>query len=234
MVRVKERKVGGQSRGEKELAEQESGVIQRRRSPDPAVQIRAEARRVSARLVRAVVGRGPESEAHSERMAIWASRLASDLGLSAERVLDIELGALLHDIGYITMPSVNLDRRGPLTTEEWKTLRWHSEIGAALLDEIPALRRAVSLVAAHHEDFDGRGYPYGLSGTGISIGARILRLVDTYEALTHDRPHRPRLSDHDARIEIARNVGRSFDPLVHSAFTLIEPAAWTALVAGFP
>ncbi|HEY2515522.1 MAG TPA: HD domain-containing phosphohydrolase [Polyangiaceae bacterium] len=234
MVRVKERKVGRESRSPKDHGQRGSGVIQIPRAADPAVLIRAEARRVSARLVRAVAGRGPESEAHCERIAIWSRRLASDLGLPSERVLDIELGGLLHDIGYLTIPSVNLDRRGPLTAEERKTLRWHSEVGAALIDEIPALRRAVSLVAAHHEDYDGRGYPYGLSGTGISIGARILRLVDTYEALTHDRPHRPRLSDRDARLEIARGVGRSFDPLVHAAFSLIDPEVWSGLVAAFP
>lgn len=198
---------------------------------EPARRARLQARKAAAGLMRSVSGRGPECESHCERVAIWSRRIARDLGLSPERMLDIELGALLHDVGYVGLPDLDLDREGAFTAEEEIDVQRHPYLGAAILGEIPALRRAVPLVLAHHEEFDGAGYPHGLSGLAIPIDARIFHLVDAYESLTHDRPHRPRMNDAQARAQIARGVGRSFDPLVHAAFEQIDPVEWQSLVA---
>ena len=122
-------------------------------------------------------------------------------------------------------------RKGPLNAGEWFELRRHSELGVALLQNIPALRRAMPLVQSHHERFDGTGYPHGRKGNEIPIDARIFHLVDAYEAMTSDRPYHARLSDQDARTEVERRVGAYFDPVVHAAFDCIDPSEWRELAA---
>jgi putative nucleotidyltransferase with HDIG domain len=198
---------------------------------DPERKVRLEARKAAAKIMRALAGTGSETETHCERVALWSRRIARELGLSSERVLDIELGALLHDIGYIAMSNVDLDQPRALTATEWSEQRRHCELGASMLREIPLLRRAVPLLTSHHEEFDGTGYPHGLAGLAIPVDGRIFHLVDAYESLTSERPYRAAMSDEQARIEIARGVGTSFDPLVHAAFARIDPSEWRALVA---
>jgi putative nucleotidyltransferase with HDIG domain len=198
---------------------------------EPAQRDRLEARKAAAGLLRAFVARGPETEAHCERVAVWSRKLARELGLSSERVLDVELGALMHDVGYIGVSNVDFHKNGPLTAAERTELRRHSDLGAALLREIPSLRRAIPLVASHHEHFDGTGYPRGLRGDDIPIDARIFHLVDAYEAMTTDRPYRAKCTDAAARAEIARGVGSHFDPAVHAAFARVPASEWCALVA---
>jgi HD-GYP domain-containing protein (c-di-GMP phosphodiesterase class II) len=199
---------------------------------EPTRLARLEARKAAAGILRTFVTRGPEDEAHCERVASWSRRLAKDLGLSAERVLDVELGALLHDVGYVALRGVAFATKGPLTHSDWFELRRHPALGAALLNEIPVLRRGMPLVATHHEHFDGTGYPRGLRGDEIPIDARIFHLVDAYDALTNDRPHRAACSDAAAREEIANSVGSHFDPVVHAAFAKIDPEEWRSLVTG--
>ena len=200
---------------------------------DSVRRVRLEARKAAAALMRTAGARGTESEAHCERTAVWSRRLAQDLGLSSDRVLDVELGALLHDVGYAMVRDVDFHRPGPLPADDKIDLRRHCDLGAAILRDIPVLRRAVQLVQFHHEEFDGSGYPFGLAGLDIPIDARIFHLVDAYESLTHDRPHRARVSDSKARDILEDAVGRSFDPLVHAAFARIEPSAWKSLVGSF-
>jgi putative nucleotidyltransferase with HDIG domain len=204
----------------------------RQPSPREPMQVaRFEAREAAAGLLHAFVARGLEDQAHCERLAVWARRLAREVGLPSERLLDVELAALLHDVGYISLPEIDLDDQRPLTRAARSEMQRHPEMGAAILRGIPALRRAANLVSAHHEHFDGTGYPRGLRGGNIPVEARIIHLVDAYDALTHDRPHRARCSDAAAREEIAAGVGTHFDPEIHAAFLSVEPAAWLALVA---
>jgi putative nucleotidyltransferase with HDIG domain len=198
---------------------------------DPVRYARLEARKAAAGLLSAFVSRGQENLAHCERLATWSRRLAQELGLSTDRVLDVELGALLHDVGYISLRGIEFTRKGPLTAGEEFELRRHPDLGVAHLREIAALHRAMPLVAAHHERFDGTGYPRGLRGTENPIDARIFWLVDTYDALTSDRAYHPRrMTDTEAREEIERGVGTQFDPIVYAAFDYIEPLEWIGLV----
>jgi putative nucleotidyltransferase with HDIG domain len=198
---------------------------------EPSQRARLTARKAAANLMRAFVARGWEDEAHCERVASWSRRLARELGLSQERVLDVELGALLHDVGYINLRGIDFAKKGPLNAGEWFELRRHTELGVGLLQAIPALRRAIPLVANHHERFDGTGYPHGLKGNEIPIDARIFHLVDAYEAMTSDRSYHARMSDQEARAELERRVGTYFDPVVHAAFDCVDPSEWHDLVA---
>jgi HD-GYP domain-containing protein (c-di-GMP phosphodiesterase class II) len=198
---------------------------------DPTRVARAEARKAAAMLLHTVIATGPEGEDHCERVAVWARRLAREMGLSPARQLDVELGALVHDVGYAGLRAVSYLQQGALTAADWVELHRHCEHGAALLREIPLLRRAIPLVLSHHEHFDGTGYPRRLAGLQIPLEARIFHLVDAYESLTSDRPHRVQCSDATARLEIARCVGTHFDPVVHAAFTKISPVEWRALGA---
>jgi HD-GYP domain-containing protein (c-di-GMP phosphodiesterase class II) len=191
---------------------------------------RVAARKAAAGLMRQFVARGLEDEAHCERVAIWSRRLAKELGLSSDRVLDIELGALLHDIGYISLSSAHFPRKRPAKPEDWLEFQRHPELGVALLERIPVLRRAIPLVAAHEEHFDGTGYPKGQRGTEIPISARIFHVVDAYEAMTNDLAWRAPTSDADARAQIELDKGARHDPIVCAALDCIEPAEWCDLV----
>jgi HD-GYP domain-containing protein (c-di-GMP phosphodiesterase class II) len=198
---------------------------------EPVRLTRLQARKSAAGLMRAFVSRGLESEAHCERVATWSRRLARELGLQSERVLDVELGALLHDVGYISLDDIDFNKNSPLSYTELFDLRRHCEAGAALLGRIPALRRAIPAVLSHHEEFDGTGYPRGMGGVEIPIDGRIVHLVDAFESMTTDHAYRAKVSDADAREEIARCVGSRFDPVVFAAFSRIDPVEWRGLVA---
>jgi putative nucleotidyltransferase with HDIG domain len=199
-------------------------------SDDRTRLVRLQARKAAAGLMREFVARGMETEAHCERVAIWARRLARELGLSSERVLDIELGALLHDIGYVSVAQVDFHRDSTLSHADRFELRRHCELGAALLDRIPVLRRAIPLVLSHHEEFGGSGYPSGAVGVAIPIDGRIFHVVDAFESMTSDRPYRARISDDEARAEIASQAGKLYDPVVVAAFKHIDSAEWRSLV----
>ena len=179
-------------------------------SRGPEQTARAAARKAAVGLMRRFVACGVEDEAHCERVATWSRRLAKELGLSAERVLDVELGALLHDIGYINLEREHFPKKGPVTADECLQSRRHPELGVALLEPVPVLHRAIPLVASHEEHFDGTGYPRGRKGTEIPISARIFHLVDAYEAMTGARVPGPRMSDAQARFE---NRARHGEPL---------------------
>jgi putative nucleotidyltransferase with HDIG domain len=200
-------------------------------SEDRTRLVRLQARKAAASIMREFVARGMETESHCERVAIWSRRLARELGLSSERVLDIEIGALLHDVGYVSVASVDFHRDSTLSQADRFELRRHCALGAAVLEKVPVLRRAIPLVLSHHEEFDGSGYPSGARGTAIPIDGRIFHLVDAFESMTSDRPYRARISDEAARAQIESLKGKAFDPLVVAAFHNIDAADWRALVA---
>jgi len=125
---------------------------------------------------------------------------------------------LLHDIGKIGIPDAILLKPGPLTPEEWKVMHTHPEIGRRLIERIPFLRGAVPIVYSHHEKWDGSGYPRGLGGEDIPLGARIFAVVDAFDAMTFDRPYSKAITFDAAKAEIKRCAGTHFDPAVVEAF----------------
>ena len=191
-----------------------------------------DARRTARGLVRALALRNYESEAHCQRVSRWAKHLARVLGLSPGRVLDVELGAYLHDIGQIGVRDAVLLKPSELTADEWQELRKHPDLGANLLMDFPVLRRAIPIVQCHHERRDGGGYPRGLSGNAIPLDARIFQVVDAYDALIAERPYRERRSDAEARREIAEHSGSQFDPEVVAAFLAISPEQLQSVAHG--
>jgi HD-GYP domain-containing protein (c-di-GMP phosphodiesterase class II) len=138
-------------------------------------------------------------------------------------------GALLHDIGKIGIPDAILGKPGPLTEAEWKVMHTHPEIGARILSGVPFLSEAAQIVLCHEERFDGSGYPRGLVGEAIPLGARLFAAIDTLDAITSDRPYRSDDSFDAARAEIVRRRGTQFDPVAVDAF-LGEEDALRAMV----
>ncbi len=196
------------------------------RPEENEVAITEEARGLARSIVRVLAMRNYESEEHCLRVAAWSRRLAAELGFSASRMFDVELGALLHDIGQIGVRDAVLLKPGELDHEEWAELRKHPDLGISLLRDVPALHRAIPIVQCHHERRDGKGYPRGLTGNAIPIDARIFQIVDAYDSLRSDRPYRTAKRDDEARAIIGSAVGPQFDPEVHEAFSKIDASEW--------
>jgi response regulator RpfG family c-di-GMP phosphodiesterase len=158
------------------------------------------------------------TEAHSRRVHGYALATAREHGVSEEYLSDLAHGVLLHDIGKIGIPDAILLKPGPLTPTEWKIMRTHPEIGKRLIERIPFLRGAVPIVWSHHEKWDGSGYPRGLEGGAIPLGARIFSVVDAFDAMTFDRPYSKAVPFEAAKAEIRRCAGSHFDPAVVESF----------------
>jgi putative nucleotidyltransferase with HDIG domain len=160
-----------------------------------------------------------ETALHSKRVQEYALLLARRLGIKEGDTLEgLEMGALLHDVGKIGVPDGILLKKGGLTDEERDVVRRHPDLGASLLRRIPFLAGAREIVESHHEKFDGSGYPKGLKGEEIPIGARIFAVVDVFDALTTDRPYKTALSYRSAADSLANGRGTHFDPDVVDAF----------------
>ena len=173
--------------------------------------------------------RDAETEGHSQRVTAYSSALARAMSLPEETVRVIARGAFLHDIGKIAIPDSILRKPGPLTQEETAVMREHCLIGYRMLSNIPFLRGPSEIVYAHQERFDGTGYPRGLKGGQIPLGARIFAVADTLDAMTSDRPYRLALPPSAAREEIERWSGRQFDPSVASMFLKMPERLWSDL-----
>jgi putative nucleotidyltransferase with HDIG domain len=175
-----------------------------------------------AGLVNALDLRDTETRSHSRRVALYARRLGEQLGVEGEELVAIERGALLHDIGKIGVSDTILLKPGKLTEEEWVEMRRHAEHGYRILEGIGFLGEARRLVREHHERWDGKGYPRGVAGTEICLGARIFAVIDTYDAMTSDRPYRKALTHLVATTEIEDMRGTQFDPQVVDAWIAID------------
>ena len=183
-------------------------------------------------LVRALDARAGEPGA-LRRLAGAAAELAEPLGLSAPQREALELGALLHDIGEIRTPEAILRKPGPLDPDERRVLEQHPAAGVEILESVPLLTPALDVVGAHHERWDGSGYPQGLRDEAIPLAARVFAVVDALEAMTHDRPHRKARSVEEALTAVREEAGKQFDPRIAEAALAIAPDRWAALL-GLP
>jgi putative two-component system response regulator len=165
-------------------------------------------------LANAIDAKDPLTEHHCGRVAECALDIARRVGLSQEEVEAVGYGAVLHDIGKIGTAEAVLTKPGLLTDEERAEMQRHPVIGAEILRPLRLGRIVGPIVRGHHERWDGSGYPDRLRGEEIPIGARIVAVVDSFDAMTHDRPYRARMSLDEARAELLRERGRQFDPMV--------------------
>ena len=175
-------------------------------------------------LASALAARDPATAAHSARVTFLSGRLASWLGWDEGRLAALRLGAPLHDIGKVTVSDAILRKRGPLDVRELAEIRTHPVAGAKLIGPAGPARVALPFVLYHHERWDGLGYPTGKSGLQIPEGARLLSVVDAFEAMTSTRPYRRALGTQRALAEIERCAGTQFDPTFAGAFL----EAWRA------
>jgi putative nucleotidyltransferase with HDIG domain len=160
---------------------------------------------------------------HCENMTGRAVALAQAMGLPAKELENIRMGAILHDIGKIGIPDAVLNKPGKLTNEEYELMKQHAAIGARIVQSVGALQGVVPIIRYHQERYDGSGYPEGLKGEEIPIGARIIGVVDTYGAMTEDRVYRATPGHYKALDELQRLAGKQFDPTVVAAFiSLLE------------
>jgi putative nucleotidyltransferase with HDIG domain len=170
-----------------------------------------------------------ETEGHSRRVTAFTMAIARKLGLPKDQVEVIARGAFLHDIGKMAIPDAILRKPGPLTVDEIAIMREHCYHGYQVLKKIPFLAKAAEIVYAHQERYDGTGYPQGLKGDQIPLGARIFSVADTLDAIISDRPYRPAQSLSAAREEIRSWSGRQFDPEVVAAFLDLPESIWEDL-----
>jgi diguanylate cyclase (GGDEF)-like protein/putative nucleotidyltransferase with HDIG domain len=178
-------------------------------------------------LVSVVEARDPYVYGHSRKVNTYAVALAEAIGLSPDEVSKVSTAALLHDIGKIGIPDKVLNKKGKLDEENWQAVKAHAKLGANIASNIPNLVPCVSSILYHHERWDGGGYPEGLKGEEIPIGARILAIADTFEAMTAARPYRPAFPRAEVIKELRKDAGSKFDPKLVEVFVdLIE--------AGFP
>jgi HD-GYP domain-containing protein (c-di-GMP phosphodiesterase class II) len=177
-------------------------------------------------LAAAIEARDPYTVGHSTRVTQYAVAIAVSMELSSEEVEDIRLAGLLHDLGKIGVPDSILNKPGRLTEEEYSAIKMHPVLSMRIIEPLPHLGNIIPIIYHHHERYDGLGYVDGKSGESIPLGARILAVADSFEAMTSDRPYRRALSRGEAVAEIKRNSGTQFDPGVVGHFiALLEETA---------
>ena len=173
---------------------------------------------ILAALANAVEAKDPSTQHHCNRMAALALGLARSTGIGADALEAVGYGAVLHDVGKIGVPEHVLLKPGPLDEEDWAHMREHPGIGATIVEPLQLGKLVAPIVRSHHERWDGGGYPDGLRGDQIPVGARIVAVVDAYDAITQERPYRKARSSDDAREEIIAGAGSQFDSELARAF----------------
>ncbi|HEY7284008.1 MAG TPA: HD-GYP domain-containing protein, partial [Vicinamibacterales bacterium] len=186
-------------------------------------------------LAMAIDAKDQVTHGHIRRVQSYATGLAKEVGIRDGNLLKaIEAAALLHDMGKLAVPEYILNKPGKLSESEFEKMKLHASVGADILSAIAFPYPVVPIVRHHHENWDGSGYPAGLRGTDIPIGARILSVVDCFDALTSDRPYRARLSDDDAIRILMERRGSMYDPLVVDTFLKVHGALEPEAVADGP
>ena len=155
---------------------------------------------------------------HSKRVANYSLNIAKAMDMSRIDLVKLKLAVMLHDIGNVAVSDEILNRKGKLPEEQYEIVKKHSEIGAAMLDKIEQLKDIAPAIRAHHERYDGTGYPDKLKGEEIPLFARIIAVADAFEAMTNDRPYREALNLYFAAEELSNNKGIQFDPRIVDIF----------------
>ena len=163
-------------------------------------------------LANALEAKDAYTRGHSERVAHLGRCIATALGLDADAVTAVGEAGLLHDIGKIGVPEPTLQKAGPLSSEEWEAMQRHPMVGAQIVAPFEFFARSAPLIRHHHERWDGSGYPDGLAGAAIPVGARIVAVADVFDALTSARPYRADLARETALAELRDQAGRTLDP----------------------
>ena len=185
-------------------------------------------------LASALDVRDSETGGHSDRVLQYMELVIRELSVSPSDLAFLRRGALLHDIGKIGVPDNILRKPAPLSDAEWQVMKRHPEFGARIVARIPFLQEVTQIVRHHHERWDGKGYPDGLAGDAIPIGARIFAVADSFDAMTSDRPYRRAMPIVEACAEIVRCRGTQFDPAVVDAFARISHDLLGAIAAEAP
>ena len=170
------------------------------------------------RLVEIVQAHDGYTGAHSQAVVEWSCAVGARLGMSPADLVELELGALLHDLGKVRVPGSTLRKPAPLSRRENRLISRHPAWGAELLESVSGLEPVATIVRFHHERWDGRGYPHGLRGPRTPLASRIVAVCDAYDAMTSDRPYRPALSADCAVHELTAGAGAQFDPAVVTCF----------------
>ena len=172
-------------------------------------------------LSKAIDLRDKDTEGHCRRVVDYSLMMGRNLKFSDEELTRLCHGALLHDIGKIGVSDSILHKPGPLTDEEWSVMRTHPELGFMMVADVKQLEKAREIILNHHERYDGKGYPNGISGSTIPLGARLFTIADSFDAMISDRPYRKGMTIAEARAEVRRCSGTQFDPLCVAAFEQI-------------
>jgi putative two-component system response regulator len=170
-------------------------------------------------LARSIEGKDPYTHGHCERLADFSARLGEHLGLPEEQIIALRRGGVVHDIGKIAVPDAILLKPGRMSEDEWKLIREHPVVGERICAPLKSFRTVLPIIRHHHERFDGSGYPDGLRGESIPITARVLQIVDVYDALTTERPYKHAFSITEALQTMKEEVSRGWwDPVIFDQF----------------
>jgi len=169
-------------------------------------------------LAAAIDAKDPYTRGHSQRVVQYSLMSGRSLSLSPRELEIIEYAGILHDVGKIGIPDAILSKRGPLTDQEYSAIREHPVISTNIIDDIPFLEPVRDIVLHHHEKYNGSGYPHGLIGEEIPMGARILAVADAFDAMTTDRPYRAHMHQNHALNELRKHTGKQFCPIAVDAF----------------
>jgi diguanylate cyclase (GGDEF)-like protein/putative nucleotidyltransferase with HDIG domain len=175
-------------------------------------------------LALAIDAKDQTAQSHVRRVQVYAAGLARALGMSENEIQGVKTAALLHDIGKLAVPEHILSKPGPLTQEEFQKIRIHPEVGAEIISGVPFPYPVAPLILSHHERYDGKGYPSGLKGEEIPLGARILSVVDYFDALVSDRPYHRAMTADAAIGQLQQEAGRALDPRVAQTFADMYPS----------